>query len=71
MVWKVCATGVNCLLKQGVVFHDALHGFMVGRGTRADTLEANMDKQLSGLAYEPLFQVSLDIRKVYDSLYRG
>ena len=34
-------------------------------------LEANLDQQLAGLEKEPLFQVFLDIRKVYDSLDRG
>ena len=59
---------VNCWLKISVVLHDALHGFREGRGAGTATLEANMSQQLAGLAYEPLFQVFLDVSKSYDSM---
>ena len=62
---------VNCRLKRGVVLNDALHGYRVGQGTGTATLEANLDQHLSGLAHKLLFQVFLDIRKEYDSMYRG
>ena len=41
-----------------------------GRGTGTATLESKLAQQLVGLAHEPLFQMFLDIRKVYDSLDR-
>ena len=40
-----------------------------GMGTA--TLEAKLTQQLACLTHEPLFQVFLDVRKVYDSLDRG
>ena len=76
MACKVCKAVVNCRLKRGIVLNDALHGFRVERfiveqGTGTATLEANLDQHLDGLAHKPLFQLSLDIRKEYDSLDRG
>ena len=62
---------VNCRLNSSVALHDALHGFRAGRGTGTAILEENLAQQLEGLAHEPLFQVFLDIRKVYESLDRG
>ena len=70
IVWNICAVVVNCWLKRAVVLHDALHGFRGGRGTGTATLESKLAQQLVGLAHEPLFQMFLDIRKVYDSLDR-
>ena len=70
-VGKVCATMVNCRLKQIATLHNALHGFIVGRVTGTETLEANLAHQLAGIAYKLLFQVFLDVQKAYDSLNRG
>ena len=68
---KVCSVGVNCCLKMIALFYNALHGFIEGQGTGTDTLEANLEQQLSGISHEPLFHVFLDFRKAYDSLDRG
>ena len=70
MAWKLCVVVVNCQLKRGVVLHGAMHELRGGWGTETATLEANLDQQLMLLAHDPLFQVSLDIRKTYDSLDR-
>ena len=71
MVWKVCVTVVNCRLTRSVTLHDAFHGFREGRVTGTETLEENLAQQLAGIVHEPLFQVSLDVWKAYDSLDRG
>ena len=71
VVWKVCVTVVNFRLKKSVMLHDALHRFRSGRGRGAENLEAKLAQQLAGIAHEPLFQISLDVRKAYDSLDRG
>ena len=55
--WKVFAVVVSFWLKRGAVLHDALP-------------EAKLDQQLAVLAHKPLFQVFLEIHKVYDSLDR-
>ena len=59
------------LLKRSVMLHDTLHGFIEGRGTGTDNLEAKLVQQLESIAHEPLFQVFLDVRKEYDLLDRG
>ena len=71
VVWKVCAAVVNCRLERGVVLNDDLHGFRVGQVTGTARLEAKLSQQLSGIAHEPIFQVFLDIRKVYEYLDKG
>ena len=57
VVWKVCATVVNCRLRQEVVLHDDLHRFIGGRGKDTATLEAKLSQQITGLTHKPLFQV--------------
>ena len=57
--------------KGSVTRYDSLHGFRAGRGTGTSTLEANLAQQLAGIVHEALFQVFLDVWKVYDSLGRG
>ena len=34
-------------------------------------MEAKPKQQLAGIVHEPLFQVLIDVRKVYNSLYQG
>ena len=53
-----------------MTLNDALYEFRLGRGTGTDTLEAKLVQQLVGIAHEPLFQVFLDVRKVYKSMDR-
>ena len=64
-------TVINFRLKRSLNLHDALHEFREGRGTRTATLEENLVHEFAGLVHEPLFQVFLDVQKVYDSLDRG
>ena len=64
-------TVVNFRIKRSVTLHDILHGFREERGAGTATLEENFAQQLAGIAHEPLFRVFLDVRKAYDSLYRG
>ena len=71
VLWKVCATVVNCRIKGSVTLHYELHGFRAGRGTGMAILESKLVQNLVGIAHEPLFQVFLDVRKAYDSLDRG
>ena len=62
---------VNFLLKQSITLHNALHGFREGRGTVTATLEEKLLQKLAGIALDPLFQVFLDVGKVYNPLDRG
>ena len=58
VVWKVCATVVNCHINSSVKLNNKIHGLRAGRGTETATLEANLAQQLAGIAHEPLSQVS-------------
>ena len=71
VVWKVCAAVANFRLKRSVKVHKIMYGFRAGRGTGIAKLEVKLAQKLTGIAHEPLFQVFLDVRKVYDSMYRG
>ena len=71
VVCKVCAAVVNFRIKQSMDLNNTLHGFRSGRGTGTATLEEKLVQQLTGIANEPLLQVSLDVQKLYDSLDRG
>ena len=61
---------VNFYLKRSIMFHNALHGFIEGRGAVTAALEAKLAQQLAGILHKPLVQVFLDARKSYDLLDR-
>ena len=42
VTWKVAAAILHCRLTTAITYHDALHGFRVGRGTGTATLEAKL-----------------------------
>ena len=71
VVWKVCAAVVNFQIKRSVTLYNVLQGFTVGSGMGKVTLEGNLAQQLLGIAHKLLFQVFLDVQKVYNSLDRG
>ena len=71
IVWKVYAPVVHYQLKRSVTLHGTIHGSRAGRGTGTETLEEKLAHQLAGIAHESLFQISLGVRKAYDSLDRG
>ena len=61
---------INAFLTSNIQYHEAIHGFRVGRGTGTALLEA---KLLNGLAKKEgrtLYQVFLDISKAYYSIDR-
>ena len=70
VVWKVCAAVANCQMKWSVTLNDAFYKLRAGGGEGTATLEAKLVQQLVGIAHEPLFQVFLDVRKVYKSMDR-
>ena len=64
VVWKVCATVLNFLIKWIITLHDALHGFRAGGGgTGTATLEEKLAHQLLGISHKPMLLVFLDMQK--------
>ena len=68
---KVCTSIENSLLQSSILLHNVIHGFKQGRGTGTDIMKAKLKQHLAGIVDEPLFQVFLDVRKAYYSLYQG
>ena len=51
-----------------IKFHPCLHGGLPKRRTGTATIEAKVAQQLAWVEQEPLYQVYLDLRKIYDHL---
>ena len=71
VMWKVVAVILNCRFISSITYHDALHGFWAGRGTRTATLEAKLIQQLSDMRKEVLYVIFQDLTKAYDALDRS
>jgi hypothetical protein len=62
---------INRRLTARVDFHDAVHGFRVGRGTNTAIIELKLRMQLAQRTTKPLYFVFLDRKKAYNTLDRG
>ncbi len=65
--WKVVEKIMVCRLGT-IDFHLCLHGGLPKRGMGTATIEAKLAQQLAWIEQEPLYQVFIDLRKVYDHL---
>jgi hypothetical protein len=65
--WKVVEKISVCCLA-AIKFHPCLHIELPQQGTGTVTIEAKLAQQLAWMEQEPLYQVSVDLRKVYDHL---
>ena len=70
-IWKICAYIMNNQINSFVTLKHSLHGFRQGIGAGTATLESNLAQKLAGMFHDTLFQVFLNMRKSYYSLYRG
>ena len=70
VMWKVVAVILNRRFISSITYHDALHGFRVGRGTGTATLEAKLLQQLAAMREEVLYAIFLDLTKAYDAVDR-
>ena len=67
-MWKVVAEILQRRLATSITYHDFLHVFRAGRGTRTATLEAKLLQQLAAMREEVLYVIFLDLHKAYDAL---
>ena len=49
VMWKVVAAILHLQLTTAITYHDFLHGFRAGRGTRTATLDAKLLQQLAAM----------------------
>ena len=68
VLWKAIASLLNCRLTAAISFYDTLRGFQARWGTGTAALEANLLQKLTPMREAVLFEVLLDLRKVYDAL---
>ena len=71
VMWKIVATILHCRLTTAITYHDFLHGFWAGRGTRTATLEAKLIQQLAAMKEEVLYVIFLDLSKASYALVRS
>ena len=69
-LWKVIEVIMDKQL-ECPEYHDCLHDFLAGPGTRTATLEVKLAQQLAYLEQVPLYGILIDLRKVYDAMDRG
>ena len=48
LVWKICATVVNCRIKRIVTLHNTLDGFRAGKGTGKERLRSKVGTEVDG-----------------------
>ena len=51
-------------------FHDSIHGFLGGRGTGTERIEAKLAQQLVYIEQAPFYGVFWDLQKAYDAMDR-
>ena len=48
LVWKICATVVNCRIKRIVTLHNTLDGFREGKGKGKESLQSKVVTEVGG-----------------------
>jgi hypothetical protein len=70
VLWKLLMSITDGRLKAAISFHDALHGFRLGRGNMSTIIEAKIFQQLAVIQQVPVFKIFIDLKKAYDTLDR-
>ena len=68
VVWKGMEAVIDNRIKTVVQFHDVLHGFCVGRGTRTVIMELKIAQELESVDQDPLLLVLIKVTKACNSL---
>ena len=70
VMWKVVTVIINRCLTNSIAFQDILLGFRSGCGTGTASLKVKLIQQLSEKREEVLYEIFLDLKKVYVSMER-
>ena len=68
VLWKTVLGFLNLQLMSVIFYHDTLHGFWEGQGTRTASLEAKLPQKLVSIREEFLYEIFLDLHKDYKAL---
>ena len=71
VMWKVVTAILHRWLTTAITYHDFLHGFRAGSGTRTATLEAKLLQQLASMREEVRYVIFLDLSKASYALVRS
>ena len=67
-LWKVVEALIYTCIRARLQLHAILHGFRAERGTGTAIMELNLTQELTSIDQDPLFLISLDLRKSYDTM---
>ena len=71
MIWKAVAVILNFRFTATITYHDSLHGFRAGRGTRNTTIEIKLLQKVEALREALLHAIFLYLHKAYNALDRS
>ena len=71
IVCKLVDAVIDTRIKLAVEFHNMFHRFSLGRETEMEILELKFAQELASVEQSPIFVISLNLRKAYDTLDRG
>ena len=70
-LWKVVEAIIDTSLKLSITFHNVFHDFCTVRVMGTSILELKIIQDLDSIDQDPLFLVSLNLRKLYETLNWG
>ena len=65
--WKAVDILIDKRIKI-IRFHDSIHGFLGGRGTGTEIIEAKLAQQLAYIKQAPFYEIFLDLRKAFNAM---
>ena len=71
VIWKAVVVILNHRFTAPITYHNYLHRFWAGCGTRTATLELKLIHQVSDLRKAVLHAIFLDLHKAYNALERS
>ena len=70
VICKAIASLLKFQLMAAISYHDALHGFLAGRGTGTTSIEYKLIQQPTSMREAVLYGFFMDLQKAYDALYQ-
>ena len=70
-LWKVVEVIIDTRLRTSIHFHDVIYGLWARKGMRTAIMKLKVSQELASVDHNPRLLVFLDLRKTYDTVYRG